>query len=370
MVKNVRRRPFNASLNGYRGLCALVVFGYHIANAEVIPTNAFGATLTFALASLQYGVELFFMISGFVICGSLIRHATISAFLLDRAIRIFPVWVPALIVVTAVCSVWHYDPLSGVSAAGASTLFVANLFLLPPLIPLPLIHPISWSLTYEWIFYLAGASGLTLLRSERAGRRWWIALWIVSTSLFVAVFPRALFFVSGTLVFCFSSWFERHRRWLRGSWLSLLLFLITWHLTAVSKAELSVTMFDWARDGRLLLVPIAMLCSVHTFASVTLQASGEFAFLESRAFQFLGKISYSLYIWHLPVIAAIKRALAPILPPSTGPGIKAVCIGLLAFVVSVLFAWVSQLVLEDRLPSHLRVLATSPGRHIGVQRLS
>ena len=40
-----------------------------------------------------HGVELFFMISGFLIPASLVRHASVGKFFYDRALRILPVFV-------------------------------------------------------------------------------------------------------------------------------------------------------------------------------------------------------------------------------------------------------------------------------------
>ena len=94
-----RKLEFNAALNGYRGLCALLVFIFHVGSAGIVMWPS-GSALENLMGnlwySLTYGVEMFFMISGFVILGSLLRHRTISGFLQDRAIRIFSAWIPAL----------------------------------------------------------------------------------------------------------------------------------------------------------------------------------------------------------------------------------------------------------------------------------
>ena len=61
---------FNVALNGYRGLCALLVFVFHVGSAGVTdwPADSLGGEATgYLWSSLTYGVEMFFMISGFVI---------------------------------------------------------------------------------------------------------------------------------------------------------------------------------------------------------------------------------------------------------------------------------------------------------------
>ena len=116
--------------------------------------------------SLAYGVEMFFMISGFVILGSLLRHSTLRGFLQDRFIRIYSAWVPALVAVATVCIVLKMKMFTGASALEDLGIFAGNLFLLPPLLPMPLVHQGSWSLSYEWIFYISAATGAWLLRAR------------------------------------------------------------------------------------------------------------------------------------------------------------------------------------------------------------
>src|ERR1700728_806660 len=161
------KRDFNPSLNGYRGFCALLVFGFHLGSAGVVALPH-GTWLEDGMrelwTSLAYGVEMFFMISGFVILGSLLRHATLRGFLQDRFVRIYSAWIPALMAVTAVCVVLHMKMFAGASVSVGLGIFLANLFLLPPLLPFPLVHQGSWSLSYEWVFYLSAVTGLWLVR--------------------------------------------------------------------------------------------------------------------------------------------------------------------------------------------------------------
>src|SRR5690349_14964115 len=149
------RADFNFTLNGYRGLCAMFVFVFHLGSAGVIawPGGTPFADAAYNLwASLSYGVDMFFMISGFVILGSLLRHDRVGLFIQDRVIRIFTAWVPAILAVTAICVALRMKVFADVSLTEGIWIFIANLLLLPPLVPVPLIHIGSWSLTYEWVF--------------------------------------------------------------------------------------------------------------------------------------------------------------------------------------------------------------------------
>jgi peptidoglycan/LPS O-acetylase OafA/YrhL len=353
---STERQGFNTALNGYRGLCATLVFIYHLGSAGVMPLprgDALSDDLTYLWSSLAYGVEMFFMISGFVILGSLLRHASVAEFLKDRFIRIFSAWVPALAAVTLVCSALNMKMLADLSLLERLGIFAANLLLLPPLVPLPLIHFGSWSLTYEWVFYFTAATGALLLR-YRPLRRWAVAGWIAAATTFVCLYPRALFFITGVLVFRHQAWFLRHTRWLRFPALSLLAFLIAWKLTDANQAQLSDTLFDWIRDGRWIAACIAFMASLHMFACACLNPQGEFSLLKSRLFQFLGNISYSFYLWHGLVMAAVKRVVSSHLDPSHGTGVAFIVFAISCLIVSLPLAWASWKVFEVALAKFMR----------------
>jgi peptidoglycan/LPS O-acetylase OafA/YrhL len=358
-----QKRDFNASLNGYRGFCALLVFGFHLGSAGVValPHGSWledGATELWT--SLAYGVEMFFMISGFVILGSLLRHATLRGFLQDRFVRIYSAWIPALIAVTAVCVVLRMKMFAGASVPAGLGIFVGNLFLLPPLLPLPLVHQGSWSLSYEWVFYLSAVAGLWLVR-RRASQSWPIGAWVALCALFVCLYPRSLFFLTGVIVFSGQAWFRRHERWLKGPLASLLIFLIAWRLTGADKSSLGDTLFTWIGNGQWLAAVVAFLASLHLFASITLDASRQFAFLRSRAFQFLGTISYSFYLWHALIMSATKRVALGYLVPRYGVPAGFLFFLLSSLALGLLVSWASWSLFEVRLARRVRKLfAPSP----------
>jgi peptidoglycan/LPS O-acetylase OafA/YrhL len=355
------RPGFNTALNGYRGLCATLVFIYHLGAAGVMPLprgDALSDGLTFLWSSLAYGVEMFFMISGFVILGSLLRHASVGEFLKDRFIRIFSAWVPALLAVTLVCSALNMKMLADLSFLERLGIFTANLLLLPPLVPLPLIHFGSWSLSYEWVFYFTAAAGALLLRRLPL-RRWAVAAWIVAAVAFVCLYPRALFFATGVMVFTQRARVLRYTRWLRFPALSLLAFLIAWKLTEANQAQLSDTLFDWAGDGRWITACVAFVASLHMFACACLNARGEFSFLKTRLFQFLGNISYSFYLWHGLVMAAVKRVVNSHIVPAHGTGVGFVVFAIGCAAVSLPLAWTSWKIFEVAVAKFVRTKLTA-----------
>lgn len=360
VTERQRSGDFNVALNGYRGVCALLVYFYHLGSAGVIAWPAGSPAndaATYLWSSLRYGVEMFFMISGFVILGSLLRHATVGGFLKDRVIRIYCAWVPALIAVTVIGVAFKIKLFATVTPVETLGLFVANFFLLPPLVHMPMIHAVSWSLSYEWVFYLAAAIGVLLYRYAPQ-RKWDKVLWLALAAAFICAFPRALFFVTGVIVFRHRDWFVQHKRWLGWPIASFAVFLIAWRYTDVGKAHFSYTMLDMVFDGRWIGAVVAFAAALHMFASVCLNASRQVAFLSGRTFQFLGLISYSFYLWHSLVMSTVKRVVIPHVVPQYGATAGFIVFALATLVIAIPVSWVSWALFEVRIAKIVRRVFT------------
>lgn len=123
---------FNQNVHGARGLFASAVFFFHVINSGLATYPLLTLPVAqFLLRTPEYGVELFFCISGFVIVGTLRRASSPGAFLEDRAIRIFPVlW--ATVTVIAMLGIAQHAYIFGDWTLGDILLWLpANLLALP-----------------------------------------------------------------------------------------------------------------------------------------------------------------------------------------------------------------------------------------------
>jgi peptidoglycan/LPS O-acetylase OafA/YrhL len=361
-----RREDFNITLNGYRGLCAMAVFMFHVGSAGVKPWpegTPVKDFIHFFWTSFAYGVDMFFMISGFVILGSLLRHPSVGGFLKDRFIRIFSAWVPALIAVTIVCVALRMKMFENVTPLEGVGIFAANLVLLPPLAPIPMVHYGSWSLTYEWVFYFTAAAGAIIWRgySRDAGRSLAMALWGIAAATFICLYPRSMYFLTGVLVFHYRDLLARHRRLLGFPVVSLLVFLLAWRSTEVSRAELSTTWLNFLVDGRWVFAVVAFVASLHLFASVCLNASRQTDFLNGRVSQFLGNISYSFYLWHALVMSVVKRVVNAWVSPHVGTTAGLIIFAVVGLAIALPVSWLSWQLFEVRVAKWLR-------RNLGTRR--
>lgn len=145
--KSMGLRSRFTELDSLRGLAALsvVLFHYTIILPRFFP-NAGTPTIHFGLG--HYGVELFFIISGYVIFMTLGRCQYGMDFIFSRFSRIFPVfWVAVLI--TYLVGITF--PLLGQSYTVSQ--FVINLSMLQEYLKVPNIDGVYWSLSYEIGFY-------------------------------------------------------------------------------------------------------------------------------------------------------------------------------------------------------------------------
>lgn len=126
----------------------------------------------------QAGVDLFFVISGYIMAATTAgRFGSVDAardFLRRRALRIYPVYWAYL---TLVCAVWLVAPRVMNAGAAVPPDLLASYTLLPHQNGHLLL--VSWTLSFEMFFYLVFAGLLALLRNGRLGLA--LAAWAAVT---------------------------------------------------------------------------------------------------------------------------------------------------------------------------------------------
>ena len=170
-------------LDGLRGLACLMIFNVHFfaqyaqENYFIAPQGLLYQVLR-ALHSGSHGVDVFFVVSGFLIYGSLTRKRPgLAHFLLERYKRLLPV----VLVINIPALYWM----------NASWKEVADNLLFLDFFGSRLVTFVSWALVYEMYFYLLCCVWLIVLRRFTLGpaggeqRPPWIS-WGLLTGLFIA----------------------------------------------------------------------------------------------------------------------------------------------------------------------------------------
>ena len=164
-------------MEGLRGFAVTLVFLQHYAVQSQLIGLSPGQTATFAAIARaygNYGVELFFVLSGYLIYGSLVRRSpSFLGFMARRYQRIYPAF---LIVFAFALVATALAPGQGKLPSEpwrAAAIVGMNLALLPGLFDIPRIVDVAWSLSYEMFFYIATAAlvlGTGISRVPRRGR--------------------------------------------------------------------------------------------------------------------------------------------------------------------------------------------------------
>ncbi len=355
------RSSFRPDIEGLRAVAVLLVLAYHAR----VP----------GLTGGYIGVDVFYVVSGFLITGLIVRElqATgrldLPAFYARRARRLLPAAL-VVIAVTVVASAIVLPPLRMVDVAGdaaAAALYVSNIrfaaqatdYLQAELDPSPLLH--FWSLGVEEQFYLFWPALLFAVAGRRTSvRRIGIAIAVVAAvSLVLSIVwtstdaPLAFFLLPA-------------RAWelAIGAGLALAATRIARIPALAATAAVVVglalivigaVVFDLATPfpGTAALVPVAGAALV--IAGGLRQPLGPISRLVAiPPMRWIGGISYSLYLWHWPLLVLPAAAVGAPLP---GP-VRLALVGLTFVLAEASRRWV-----EDPI-RHGRISTLRPSRSL------
>jgi peptidoglycan/LPS O-acetylase OafA/YrhL len=138
-----------AWLDALRGFAALCVVFDH---GSTLVLQSVRDLLYHTLDLGQYGVFVFFLVSGYIVPASLERKGSTRAFWISRAFRLYPMYAVAL-VLSVVLYKTHYGTIRGAEHDPA-TAVASWLVMLPNLLTGPNVPNVVWTLSYEMVFYL------------------------------------------------------------------------------------------------------------------------------------------------------------------------------------------------------------------------
>lgn len=155
----------NKTIHGLRGFSAFIVVIAHVYGMSVLAGffPDYGPTFIGSL-----GVCIFFMISGYLITQSLVKHKHVPTFLKNRIIRIYPVFLALHLVIFSAGPIINYEWLGSVTPTEYILHFLSNLFLLPGIFELPLAQGNAWSLSYSFCFILSLFPIISSLRMQKS----------------------------------------------------------------------------------------------------------------------------------------------------------------------------------------------------------
>ncbi|MDA8436172.1 MAG: acyltransferase family protein [Actinomycetales bacterium] len=375
-----RARGFRPDIEGLRALAIIPVLVFH-AHEFLSPSTVTGplgivATVLGWVPGGYLGVDVFFVISGFLITGLLVREAETTEgvhfgrFYARRARRILPAATATLLVTlvaslvilpavragtTAVDVLWaalfnsdvHFAN-SGVDYMGVAT------------DPSPVLH--FWSLNDEEKFYVVWPVVLlvaTLLATKVLHRRLRPTLFAALVLLAVPSLVWSQHLVSTGDTSAYFSALSRAFELAAGGLLAIAMPLVVRAPRAarVIGPIVGFGVVVWCMATFTTLTPFPGVNVVPVVVGTLLVIAGHEAGVVSRGLstrvpRWFGRVSYSLYLWHWPVFV-LAAAL-------TASGQLSVKQTLLCIVVAIAVSWASYLVIEQ--PPQ-RLAALRPTKH-------
>lgn len=323
-----------AFLDALRGAAATWVVLFHFGDGGQI-TRLRAALPSWLDQSIfaagHFGVPVFFVLSGFVIARSIgDGHVTpryVGRFALRRAIRLdIPYWA-SIAVVLAFVALKRLALPAAVQPTTSPGDVLAHMFYLQEFLGLHPINPVYWTLTYEVQFYLLFCVLLGVahaLRHTPGDRRpeaavfTFAAVVAIAWPLIPALHARGIALINwyAFLLGAFASWSlsgRLHPRWVA---LFAVALLAVWSRT---------------RDSFIIACLATAMLIILVGRAGSLSNCGD-----SWLPQFLGKISYSLYLLHVPVSGAAFSLLSRLWDATV---VHDVLAALIVLVINCVTAW-------------------------------
>jgi peptidoglycan/LPS O-acetylase OafA/YrhL len=300
-------KTYIPTLNGWRAIAVMLVIASH---ASVMMQNSGTVSGSFAASIFSHagiGVDVFFAISGYLICSLLLQEKSVSgtinlpAFYTRRAFRILPALIGYLATIETLRTL-EILPTVSVSELMSSLLFVRNYF------DGSWYTGHFWSLAIEEHFYIF-VPVMLMVFSWRNSLRLAVAIAIACAiiRLIESGFPdlkvefrteaRLDAIMYGTifalLMFKFRAAFEQY----------LTLPVVVGAAIFAIIACYLLPYMPIRRTALAMMMPILIVYSAINYKNIFGQ------FLEWNPLQWVGRLSYSLYIWQMLFLVPGERAM-------------------------------------------------------------
>lgn len=261
-------------LESLRGIACLAVVFEHYLDPKI-----------FYFSLGNFGVIVFFIISGYIVTSSTIRkeNETPMSFVMLRVARLYP----AYIISVLLCFFVYQSTIPDL---------LANITMFQRFIGFKDINGVYWTLQIEWVFYLIIAASLLMTGISKAKLKFAFIAFVTIAIVFGLIryfgnikAPSAM--PIGLSVILISAIFttekDNHQRLIYGS--AFIFFIV------IASSFLSYSK-DWGYNENPYRFIISDLSAISVFLS--------FKILRPKIMilEFFGKISFSLYLFHLPIL--------------------------------------------------------------------
>jgi peptidoglycan/LPS O-acetylase OafA/YrhL len=323
------------AMEGLRGLAVILVFfvHYHALFAGRLATDSISYGISkFLEVNGNSGVDLFFVLSGYLIYGAVIKKFTFPKFIYRRVQRIYPAFLVVFAIYLLASFLIPSHSKLPENFSDAMIYIVQNILLLPGIFAIEPLITVAWSLSYEFFFYLLLPLLTVSLQLQKQKPLYRVAFFIsivllcVTYSFFGGFSNlKLVMFASGILVYeAVKSFRLNEKVSAKTDVFALLLFLFSllmtyWLLNSPEKIYLA----DHVQLKNVLHLVLLFV----TFFILVLGCIGSKTILKTifswTPLRWLGNMSYSYYLIHgftLQCVAFGLMKFAPQNLPETAFG--------------------------------------------------
>lgn len=299
-------------MEGLRGFAVFLVFLVHYATLMTpwMPMSSAIASAAKAIHMIgNAGVDLFFVLSGYLIYGSLMsRQQAFLPFMRRRVARIYPAFLVVFAIYLLLSFVQPGASKIPHGAAAACLYIVENLLLLPGIFPIDPIITVAWTLSYEMLYYLVLPPLLLLLGMRTRSSTWRcgffsVAGLVILVACAVYIGPiRLVMFIAGILLS------EAMRAKIAAPRAGVVLAVVL--ATFLFATTPYVDPVAWVAKTLTLFCAFFLLCQ-HCFSLPQSWLARAFSLAPVR---WLGNMSYSYYLLHGLALKVIVQVLYAVVP--------------------------------------------------------
>ena len=320
-------------LDALRGIAVLSVMLFHYLT---VFDNEFGYNDK-PIWNFKYGfwgVELFFIISGFVIYYSIEKSNNIKTFIINRFIRLYPTYFICLVITFSLISYFNLSTYRNTTIPES----IVNLTMIQGLFGIKSVDTSYWSLQIELAFYFF----ISIIFMMKLGNRivyviyFWLLLIFIYNFLFkipliglIMNLQYGMFFLTGMI-------FYRIKVLEENKMINHLLIFFCYILSLLILRKMDGVI--WGVTLVYLVIYLALFDYLN--------------FIKNRILFFLGNISYALYLIHNNIGLLILKKLKIM-------GFSNSFSFILPVTVSILLAWLITLYIEKNISFKLRQLLLS-----------
>lgn len=334
----------NAFIEMWRGISVLLVVYFHFSSR--LPPSALGVSEAPVVSNDigKLGVYIFFIISGFLIAKSMEASKSLADFYAKRISRIWPLFIVAGIVIFAFLAIFPAPVVdSGLNKFNTAParlidLFMTSFFLKD--LGFRWVDGVFWSVLVELKFYFYIGLFAVVFKKRYIEAFCIAAIVLASLDFLILLYDRV-----GDLRFTGANQLRHVSAFLHGA-------LISHYLPFFA---VGVALYRNKQDG--LFNALCMLCCFAVLTAISedkqfvtvrnaqfllILAIGlalDQAFLKARIVLWLGKYSYSLYLFHQMIGLTVLAMLAPRIGMDLGIVLSLALVLFISWFFSQLFEW-------------------------------